>query len=61
MSIVRDRVGNAVSVEEVDEKVIEKLVRCAAAEFQPLGAFFGGIVAQEVPSSSDKGLRVCRP
>ena len=44
---LRDRVGNAVCVEEVEEKVIEKLVRCAAAEFQPLGAFFGGIVAQE--------------
>lgn len=41
-------------LDEVDEKVMRRVARYAAAELQPMCAFFGGVVAQELVKMSGK-------
>jgi len=44
----------ALSVEEVEAQVAKSLALYAALDFQPLAAFFGGVVAQEVVKFTGK-------
>jgi len=44
----------ALALEELDEVVILNAARYASIDFQPLGAFFGGVVAQEVVKFTGK-------
>ena len=44
----------ALSLEEVEESVVTSLALHAAIDFQPLAAFFGGVVAQEVVKFTGK-------
>ncbi len=46
--------GAALSLEELDERVVRALALFAALELQPLAAFFGGVVAQEVVKLTGK-------
>lgn len=44
----------ALSAHEVDEKIVQKLAKFSALQFQPLCCFFGGVVAQEVVKYTGK-------
>ncbi len=44
----------AFSVSELDEDVVRKVPLYAAVDFQPLCAFFGGVVAQEIVKVTGK-------
>lgn len=44
----------AFSVSDLDEEIVRKVALYAAVDFQPLCAFFGGVVAQEVVKVTGK-------
>mmetsp|Transcript_25362 Transcript_25362/g.33102 ORF Transcript_25362/g.33102 Transcript_25362/m.33102 type:complete len:1104 (+) Transcript_25362:37-3348(+) len=45
---------DAVKIEELDEEVVRKIAQTAGVEMQPLCAFFGGVVAQEIVKITGK-------
>lgn len=44
----------ALSLEELDESVVKQMAQFAAVELQPLSAFLGGLIAQEVVKGTGK-------
>lgn len=46
--------ATALALDELDEEVIAKVARWSSAEVQPVGCFFGGIIAQEVVKLTGK-------
>ncbi|CAM9241253.1 unnamed protein product [Chrysoparadoxa australica] len=46
--------GSALALEVVDEACMKQVAMFAAAEVQPLGAYFGGVVAQEIVKATGK-------